>query len=109
MTLHAVEFLRRFLLHVFPKGFVRIRHYGFLSNRNRKKKIALCRRLLGLSEKSDMAVPEPSQESIEESQQNGSATLCPVCKKGRMMEVHTVPADPMEALKLLCFLVHDTR
>jgi len=109
MTLHAVEFLRRFLLHVFPKGFVHIRYYGFLANRNRKKKIALCRRLLGLSEKSDMAVPEPSQESIEESQQNGSATLCPVCKKGRMMEVHTVPADAMEALKLLCFLVHDTR
>jgi hypothetical protein len=109
MTLDAVEFLRRFLLHVFPKGFVHIRSYGFLANRNRKQKIALCRRLLGLSEKSDMAVPPTSEESIEESQQNGSALLCPVCKKGHMINVDTVRADPMEAFKLLCFLVHDTR
>ena len=43
MTLGCVEFIRRFLLHVVPKGFVRIRHYGFLANRNRKTKLAQCR------------------------------------------------------------------
>jgi hypothetical protein len=43
MTLDCVEFIRRFLLHVVPKGFMRIRHYGFLANRNRKTKLAQCR------------------------------------------------------------------
>ena len=46
MTLEAVEFIRRFLLHVPPSGFVHIRHFGFLANRKRKAKLALCRSLL---------------------------------------------------------------
>ena len=48
MRLTAVEFMRRFLLQVLPKGFVRIRHYGLLSNRCRRDKLPLCRRLLVL-------------------------------------------------------------
>jgi hypothetical protein len=47
ITLHAIEFLRRFFLHVLPKGFVRIRHFGFLANRFRIERLALCRQLLG--------------------------------------------------------------
>lgn len=47
MTLTAVEFLRRFFLHVLPKGFVRIRHFGFLANRWRTARLAICRELLG--------------------------------------------------------------
>jgi hypothetical protein len=47
MTLEATEFIRRFLLHILPAGFVRIRQFGFLANRARKKKLALCRELLG--------------------------------------------------------------
>jgi hypothetical protein len=46
MTLHGMEFLRRFFLHVLPKGFVRIRHFGFLANRHRADCLALCQRLL---------------------------------------------------------------
>jgi hypothetical protein len=46
MTLHATEFLRRFFLHVLPKGFVRIRHFGYLANRSRTTQLALCRQLL---------------------------------------------------------------
>ena len=46
MTLKATEFIRRFLLHVLPTGFVRIRHYGFLANRVCQEKLALCRALL---------------------------------------------------------------
>jgi hypothetical protein len=57
MTLHAVEFLRRFFLHVLPKGFVRIRHFGFLANRFRTDRLALCRQLLG------SAVTEPAPTS----------------------------------------------
>jgi hypothetical protein len=109
MTLDAVEFLCRFLLHVLPKGFVHIRYYGFLSNRKRKEKIALCRKLLGLPEKPSLSVPETSGEEINEAEDDQPATLCPVCKKGRMVEVETLPRDPTEALKLLSFLVQDTR
>jgi Putative transposase len=46
MTLTATEFLRRFFLHVLPKGFVRIRHFGFLGNRFRASRVKLCRQLL---------------------------------------------------------------
>jgi predicted Zn-ribbon and HTH transcriptional regulator len=49
MTLAATEFLRRFFLHVLPKGFVRIRHFGFLANRLRLARLTLCRQLLGCS------------------------------------------------------------
>jgi hypothetical protein len=44
MTLTAEEFIRRFLLHVLPNGFRRIRYYGFLGNRHREEKLAVCRR-----------------------------------------------------------------
>ena len=53
MTLEAEEFIRRFLLHVLPEGFQRIRYYGFLANRYREHKLARCRKLL------DMPAPEP--------------------------------------------------
>ena len=46
MMLTPVEFIRRFLMHVLPKGFVRIRHYGILSNRSKKVKLQICRNLL---------------------------------------------------------------
>jgi hypothetical protein len=49
MTLTATEFLRRFFLHVLPKGFVRIRHFGFLANRFRASRLALSRQLLASS------------------------------------------------------------
>ncbi len=48
MTLAAAEFIRRFLLHVLPDGFMRIRHYGYLANRHRREKLETCRRLLGV-------------------------------------------------------------
>lgn len=46
-TVDGEEFLQRFLMHVLPKGFVRIRHYGVLSSRNKKEKLTLCRNLIG--------------------------------------------------------------
>ena len=68
-SLDAVEFIRRFLLHVLPSGFVKIRHFGFLSNRNRKAIIRHCRELLPQSP-ATVFVVEPHQP------------LCPVCKEG---------------------------
>ena len=61
ITLSGEEFIRRFLMHVPPKRFVRIRHYGLLSSRNKKKKITLCRNILGckkyISKLKDMDAP----------------------------------------------------
>jgi hypothetical protein len=71
MTLEAVEFIRRFLLHVLPSGFVKIRHFGFLSNRNRKAMVQHCRELLPPSSAETLVV-EPHQP------------LCPVCKAGHL-------------------------
>jgi hypothetical protein len=53
MTLTATEFLRRFFLHVLPKGFVRIRHFGFLANRLRASRLALSQQLLASSSATD--------------------------------------------------------
>jgi len=53
MTLTATEFLRRFFLHVLPKGFVRIRHFGFLANRFRASRLALSRQLLASNSTTD--------------------------------------------------------
>ena len=70
MTLDGVEFLRRWVQHVLPRGFVKIRHYGLLSNRQREDKLTVCRLLLfvaGLWLIGPMASPQPRP------------SLCPVC------------------------------
>jgi Putative transposase len=59
MTLAATEFLRRFFLHVLPRGFVRIRHFGFLANRFRTHALVLCRQLLGCDSLVAPVAPEP--------------------------------------------------
>ena len=84
MRLVAVEFMRRFLLHVLPKGFVRIRHYGFLSNRSRKEKLRLCRRLLGSLAQADT---EPASSTDAASIE----WVCPLCQKGAMRIVARLP------------------
>jgi hypothetical protein len=69
MTLAAEEFIRRFLLHVLPKGFVRIRRYGWMADRGWRERAALCRALLG-------AEPAPPPTSAA----NGAAPrYCPIC------------------------------
>ena len=64
LPLEATEFIRRFLLHVLPKGFMRIRHYGFLANRFRRQKLALCRRLLGVSAEQEETPEQPLSEPL---------------------------------------------
>src|SRR3954452_776590 len=58
MTLNAIEFIRRFLLHVLPTGFVRIRHYGFLANRLCREKLEICRALLSATTRSELVSAE---------------------------------------------------
>jgi hypothetical protein len=97
-TLHLEvdEFIRRFLLHVLPKGFVRIRHYGLLANRSRKTKIACCRALL--------AAPEPEQPAKETVSEKllrltgFDIRRCPACPVGRMVVVDEL--DPRRRLSL---------
>ena len=95
MTLTATEFIRRFLLHVLPKGFQRIRMYGFLANRSRQKKLALCRQLLGISscarEESRLAVEDRAEERERDS------STCPACKEGPLLLVGEVRATRLEA------------
>ena len=85
MTLDADEFIRRFLLHVLPDGFHRIRHYGYLANGGRAAKLAHCRRLLAAPE----PAPPPAAADYRERyrQLTGrSLDLCPCCG-GRMIEI----------------------
>jgi hypothetical protein len=90
MTLEAVEFIRRFLLHVLPSGFVHIRHFGFLANRKRKEKLALCRSLLGASQ----AVSEASADSpgSRDSASEERLRRCPICKTGQLIRIQVLTA-----------------
>ena len=94
MTLKATEFIRRFLLHVLPTGFVRIRHYGFLANRVCQEKLALCRSLLGVEATPEPIAAECSAEPRESFEEVAEAKVCPSCGEGRMVIVATVPALP---------------
>jgi hypothetical protein len=83
MTLPIAEFIRRFLLHVLPKGFMRIRQYGFLSNRVRSIKLKLCMELLGKQYERPASRPQKWHEVILELK-GEDRTICPVCRKGRL-------------------------
>ncbi len=85
MTLDADEFIRRFLIHLLPDGFHRIRHYGLFANANRAANIALARRLLG--------VPDPAPSSADSDRADGGhedqeRNICPCCG-GPMIIVET--------------------
>jgi hypothetical protein len=89
MTLHAHEFLRRFLLHVLPSGFTRIRYYGFLANRNRAENVLRARRLIE-EHRADRnnAIETSSVEPtppLHSSTDSDDIELCPECKTGRLI------------------------
>lgn len=90
MRLRASEFVRRFLLHVLPSGFVRIRHYGILSNRCRTENLALCRQLLGVQTTAESAPLKPVV------QPDGRVLVtptrvCPNCGAGKMILIGEFP------------------
>jgi hypothetical protein len=90
MTLQAKEFIRRFLLHVLPGGFVRIRHFGFLANRCKKENIQQCREIIGYSE----PLPETTEKNYQQRMLELTGidiTLCPCCKKGSMIVIAEIP------------------
>jgi len=88
MTLQADEFIRRFLIHVLPTRFVRIRHFGLLANRNRKDNIAVCRNIIGVDKpiiKKEVK-PETWQEQLLRIC-GIDVTTCPICQKGKMFRM----------------------
>ncbi|MFC2172192.1 IS91 family transposase [Acidobacteriota bacterium] len=85
MILTAEKFIRRFLLHVLPTGLTRIRYYGFLANRNRKKNLSMCRRLLGLSSRDESEVIDKSTPELIFELTGVDPTKCPKCKRGTML------------------------
>jgi predicted Zn-ribbon and HTH transcriptional regulator len=83
MTLAADEFIRRFLLHILPRGFMKIRYFGFLSHKNKKQAVELIRNLID----PDALLPEKIKETIAEMMlrlTGTDITCCPECKKGKM-------------------------
>jgi hypothetical protein len=99
MTLQAEEFIRRFLLHVLPEGFQRIRYYGFLANPHRQQKLARCRDLLGTSQ------PEPAASKVNKDYRDRCEELtgsslwqCPICHQGRMQIIEILQRSPQKHL-----------
>jgi hypothetical protein len=98
MTLDAQEFIRRFLLHVLPDGFMRIRHFGFLANRSKKHALPQCRKLLGVNP----ALPEIPKQSTHDLMLELTGidlSRCPRCHNGTMIvvaELLPLPRLPRE-------------
>jgi len=90
MTLDAAEFIRRFLLHVLPDGFQRIRYYGFLANRYRAENLVLCRQLLQMPPPA--VAPEATTRDYRdryEALTSVSLKTCPLCRCGTMVVIET--------------------
>jgi len=92
MTVSADEFIRRFLLHVLPEGLMKIRYFGFLSNRNKGEAIPLIRSLID----SETEWPERVKETVIEMLfrlTGEDITCCPKCKKGKMRTIQRLPEN----------------
>jgi len=89
ITVEAIEFIRRFLLHILPAGFVKIRHFGFLANRNRSSALVLCRQLLNASADaagSAAVLSHDPNPSIDKHR-------CPVCHVGVLRIIEWLSAE----------------
>jgi len=97
LTLDALEFLRRFVQHVLPKGFVKVRHYGLLANAWRDEPLSVCRRLLLVA--SVAAAQEPNTNTLR--LQPAQPRCCPECGGTRLVyrELQRVPMPAMNAAR----------
>jgi len=94
LKLTPFEFIRRFLLHILPDGFMKIRYYGFLSNRNRKTKLLKVRNLLKVKEPTE----KPDKETWEDllyRLTGKDPRVCPYCGKGKMVQKEVL--SPLQA------------
>jgi hypothetical protein len=99
VTLSGVEFIRRFLLHSLPRGFVRIRHYGFLANRNRKANLVAIRAFLECSPSTQEGFTSIKDMMLQLA--GIDITNCPCCNKGKMRLIREIfsPARGPTCLK----------
>jgi hypothetical protein len=100
MTLDGREFLRRFLMHAVPRGFMRIRHFGLLANRVRTQNLAICRRLIAAPAP---VVPASSPSSLAAAETTDHPR-CPICQRGRLIAGPNL--SPLELSRL--FIRMDT-
>jgi hypothetical protein len=93
MTLTADEFIRRFLIHVLPSGFQRIRYYGLLCNRRRQDRLARCRQLLGMANVTPAAASGTTDDyrDVYEALTGNSLRRCPSCDDGRLLVIKVLP------------------
>ena len=97
MALTGDEFIRRFLLHVLPEGLQRIRYYGFLANRYREQKLALCRQLLHMPSSEPKSEVKMDYHDRYEQLTGTSLRTCPVCHHGHMVVIevfHSLTTQP---------------
>jgi hypothetical protein len=87
LELDAGEFLRRYLLHVLPERFVRIRYFGFMANRVRSRNLALAREQLGTE-----------QPQTAELRQDASSPRCPQCQIGSMITIELIDPQPVQVI-----------
>jgi hypothetical protein len=100
MTLDSVEFVRRFLMHVLPAGFVRVRHYGLLANRHRQEQLARCRELLGMAVTPQAGTAPTDADPVTPMVHEAAVTptrVCPRCGASRMVVVAEFPPLPSAA------------
>lgn len=106
-TLDAEEFIRRFLLHVLPDGFMKIRHFGFLCNTKKKDNIQLCRKLIGVdAQPSERIKKTPTQLMLELT--GTDITRCPCCRKGTMTIIMEMPYPSRRAYTIPCTAYTDS-
>ena len=107
LSLSSSEFIRRFLMHTLPSGFVRIRYYGFLANRHRNERLEKCQDLLGVT-----SVPTPTiqetQTPVETSDRAPSPKTCPVCRRQSLAIIDIVPPARPLPLRRPHFLIGRT-
>jgi hypothetical protein len=94
LTLTATEFIRRFLLHALPRGFQRLRHFGWLSNRLRRAKLSRCRQLLGVTAPSTAETLSAASDyaALYQLLTGASLTRCPLCEGGQLRRTTLVPS-----------------
>ena len=103
LTLSANEFIRRFMMHILPHGFMRIRYYGFLANTNRKKKLNLIRQLLGAAQQ-DTAGDGNNTDEFQDEQET-ALEQCPHCQNGLMRTIAEAPRPTVPQILKLPLLV----
>ena len=107
MTLEATEFLRRFCLHLLPRGFRKIRYYGFMANVH-SALLQVQQKEMGVAVQTGKAIKKISWKAIAKQKLNYDADQCPVCKKGKMVTLFHFKANAppdMQSLQLLAELI----